>query len=165
MNSNRRMGIMNRRGAMAWRGASVPARGRSSLAGFSLLELLFVIAIIGMLAALVLPRLFGAGESAKVKTTASQMRLLEGALEEFRTVASRYPTEEEGLQALVTLPVTMSEDNWKGPYLQRETLPRDGWDRAFIYRIDPSFGFRLISLGADGQEGGEGFDADIDNRK
>lgn len=133
--------------------------------GFSLLELIFVIAIIGLLAALVLPNLFSQGEKAKVTTTTAQMSTLASALEEFRTVAGRYPTEEEGLQALVTMPTTMSPDVWRGPYLQQETLPRDGWGRAFIYRTDPSFGFRLISLGADGAEGGEEFDADIDNRE
>lgn len=138
-------------------------RERGRAAGFSLLEMLIVIAIIGLLAALVLPRLTGAFGKAEVQTTRATLVQLTTSLQEFRTDNGRYPTEQEGLRALLTKPEGL--ETWKGPYLEKTTLPKDAWNRDFIYKIDPTFGFELISLGADGKEAGTGNDADLSNRK
>lgn len=133
-------------------------RGR----GFSLLEILIVLAIMGLLAALVASRLSGTFGGSQVKATKVQIEQLAVAVERFRTDVQRYPTEQEGLAALLTKP--QDTEGWAGPYLEKNVLPKDAWRRDFIYREDAVFGFRIISLGADGREGGEGENADLDNR-
>lgn len=134
---------------------------RTSDAGFTLLELLVVLVILALLAGLVGPQLFGRVDSAKVKTAETQVRMLRGALQTFRLDIGRYPTNEEGLAALVRPAATVGE-RWKGPYLDGE-LPEDPWDAPYRYNYpaDNLHGFALYSLGADSQEGGEGTDADI----
>lgn len=130
--------------------------------GFSLIEMLFVVAIIGLIAALVLPRLGGAFGTSQVKTTRAQIAQLSTAVEAFKLDVGRYPTEEEGLAALVTRPD--NTPGWQRPYLEKSTVPVDAWGRPFIYKIDADYGFRIISYGGDGAPGGEGENADIDNR-
>jgi general secretion pathway protein G len=134
-----------------------------------LLELIIVIAIIGMLAALVLPNLFGASEDAKIKTTETQMASLDAALQQFRAEFGQFPTEVEGLAVLLEQPASLLTKSKSGlkeskPFLQKNVLPRDGWGNPFVYKLDDNFGFDLISYGSDGQPGGEGNAADLSYR-
>ena len=140
---------------------------RSHRAGFSLIELLFVIAIIGLLVALVAPRLAGAFGGGQIRTTEAQLSQLSSAVEQFRLDVGRLPTQEEGLRALLVRPEGVSADLWKG-YLEKDVLPKDGWGNEFIYsRITDGSSvhdFVIISYGADGQQGGEGDNRDLSNR-
>jgi general secretion pathway protein G len=139
---------------------------RSPLSGgFTLIELMIVMAIIAMLAALVGPRLMNALSSSQVKTTKLQIETLSTSLESFRLDIGRYPTMQEGLAVLVTNTATPIP-NWRGPYLKKKFIPKDAWGHEFIYEIPPKKGgmdFDLYSLGPDGKPGGEGDDADIGN--
>lgn len=137
-------------------------RRRAAARAFSLLEILIVLAIMGLLAALVASRLTGTFGQSQVKATKVQLQSLTASVERFRTDVQRYPTEQEGLQSLVTKP--LDAEGWAGPYLDKNVVPTDAWKRPFIYRTDDTFGFRIVSLGADGKEGGEGENADLDNR-
>lgn len=130
--------------------------------GFTLIELLIVMVILGLLAALVGPRLFGKVDSAKIDTTRTQLASLETSLDAFRLDIGRYPTVEEGLGVLVSQPAedAPGASRWRGPYLKR--LPVDGWGNAYQYKSPGEHGeFDLWSWGADNKEGGEGGDADI----
>lgn len=132
-------------------------------AGFTLLEMLLVVAILALLAALVGSRLVGAFGGAQVKTTKSQIESLSSNIERMRLDIGRYPTAEEGLRVLIEKPQTNAE-KWAGPYLPKEVLPKDGWGNEFVYQIDETWGFRIVSYGADAKPGGEGENADLDNR-
>lgn len=143
---------------------TTPIRGAD--AGFTLMEILIVMAIIAMLAALVGPRLMKALSGSQVKTTRLQVEMLSTSLDAFRLDIGRYPTQEEGLKVLVSNPEINSIARWNGPYLRKAKLPTDSWNRDFIYEIPPKHPgvtFDLYSLGADGKLGGEGEDADIGN--
>ncbi|MBW1917290.1 MAG: type II secretion system major pseudopilin GspG [Deltaproteobacteria bacterium] len=129
--------------------------------GFTLIELMIVLFILGLLAALVAPRLMGRVGKAKVKTAATQMQLLGTALDLFYLDIGRYPTEEEGLQALYQRPSNLAQ--WSGPYLNK-AVPKDPWGNDYIYKFPGEHGpYDLISLGADGSQGGEGDNQDITN--
>lgn len=130
--------------------------------GFTLAEMLFVVIILGLIAALLIPRLGHSLGTGRVKTTQAQIENLAAAVEQFRADVGRYPEEQEGLKALIERPIGL--EKWNGPYLSRRTLPKDGWNNEFVYRRDATFGFVIKSLGADGKEGGEGEAADLDNR-
>jgi general secretion pathway protein G len=137
---------------------------RRHLNGFTLLELLIVVAIIGLLAALVAPRLVGVLGESQAKSTRAQVELLSTALVSFRVSNGRYPSTEEGLAALLVAPEGLP--TWSGPYLRKPTLPTDGWGNPFYYQIPPTLGgidYDLYSTGSDGQPGGEGEAADIGN--
>ena len=136
----------------------------SARTAFSLFELLIVLAIIGLLAALVLPNFGDAFGKSQVKATQQQMAMLTTAIDSFKLDYGRLPTKEEGLKVLIERPDWIDEADWSQP-LQKETLPLDGWKRPFIYELDDTFGYRIISYGADGAAGGEGKNADLDNRK
>lgn len=126
---------------------------------FTLVELLVVMVIIGLLAALVAPRFIRQEEKAKLKATKAQIELLGTALDTLRLDAGRYPTTEEGLEALRTRPGGL--DKWDGPYLKKE-VPLDPWGRPYIYRNPGEHGpYDLLSYGADGAPGGEGDNRDI----
>ena len=132
--------------------------------GFTLIELVIVMAIIALLAALVGPRLFGQLSESRVKTTRAQIELLATALDSFRLDIGRYPAQEEGLTALVTKPRGL--ETWSGPYLRKRALPKDAWQRDFVYAVPATMGgieYDLYSFGADGAPGGEGEDADVGN--
>ncbi len=151
-------------------GMGFPARAREATAwkgratAFTLIEVLFVVIIIGLIAALVVGRLGKTFSRGQVETMKAQVKALGNAVEEFRADVGRYPTEQEGLKALVERPREVDEKAWGGPYLEKKTVPLDAWRHEFIYKHDEKFGFVIRSLGADGKEGGEGDDADIDNR-
>src|SRR5687767_10544016 len=127
--------------------------------GFTLLELLVVIVIIGLLAGYVAPRYFSQVGRSEVQVARAQIDSLEKALDQYRLDMRRYPSPEEGLDALVAKPVSVA--NWNGPYLKK-AVPNDPWGRPFVYRVPGEKGeFDLISLGRDGKPGGSGEDADI----
>ncbi|MGB5855884.1 MAG: type II secretion system major pseudopilin GspG [Oceanisphaera sp.] len=132
-------------------------RGQS---GFTLIELLVVLVILGMLAGLVGPRIFGNVDKSKVKTADTQVRMLRGALQTYRLDVGNYPNTEQGLKALISNPGSVR--SWQGPYLE-DQLPKDPWENNYVYKspVDNLQGFALYSLGADGKEGGDDFDADV----
>ena len=127
--------------------------------GFTLLELLVVVAIIGLLVGYVAPRYFSQIGKSEVQVARAQLDALEKALDQYRLDTRRYPSAEQGLAALVTRPA--NEPNWSGPYLKR-AVPNDPWGRPYFYRSPGQRGeFDLISFGRDGKAGGTGEDADI----
>jgi general secretion pathway protein G len=131
---------------------------RASEKGFTLIELLIVMIILSLLAALVAPKLFQKVGNAKQKAAKTQIALFGGALDQFRLDVGRYPKTEEGLDSLRKNP---GLDTWDGPYLPKE-IPVDPWGKAYIYRCPGEHGdYDLISLGADGTDGGEGENADV----
>jgi general secretion pathway protein G len=132
--------------------------------GFTLIEVLVVIAVIAMLAALVAPNVFQHVGTAKDATARSQIELLGAALDAYRLDNGRYPTTDQGLDALQSEPTIQPlPSNWRGPYL-RKAVPVDPWGAPFIFvspgEINPR-SYDLFSLGADGEPGGEGEDADV----
>ncbi len=142
------------------------ARRRLRLrAGYSLMEVLIAVAIIATLAALVAPRLFGQLDSSKQAAALTQIRMVETALDTMRLDLGRYPSQEEGLVLLVA-PSADVGGSWNGPYMDGG-LPQDPWGTPYRYEAgeDLSRRGRVISLGADGQPGGEGLNADIDPRR
>ena len=134
---------------------------RSFARGFTLLELLVVIVIIGLLAAYVGPKYFSQLGKSEVTVAKAQIEAFEKALDAFRLDVGRYPTTDEGLAALLVKPATTAK--WNGPYLKKN-VPQDPWGHAYIYRAPSSKGeYDIVSYGKDGQPGGNGDDADITN--
>ena len=130
-------------------------------AGFTLIELMIVLFILGLLAALVAPRLMGRVGKAKQKTAQAQIQMLATALDLFNLDVGRYPTEEEGLRSLYAKPESLPA--WSGPYLDK-VVPKDPWARDYVYKYPGEHGpYDLYSMGADGQPGGDGENADITN--
>jgi len=130
--------------------------------GFTLIEMLVVLAILGLLIGLVAPQVMKYLGRARSDAARVQIRNLAGALDLFRLDIHRYPTQQEGLQALVDMPVGMA--NWGGPYLQQKKVPVDPWNRPYIYRIPGEHGeYDLYTLGADNAPGGSGEDQDVTN--
>jgi len=127
------------------------------------MELLVVLVILGLLAALVGPRILGRVGGAKRDVAKSQIALLESALDQYRLDMGRYPSTEEGLNALITPPEDEeARKNWRGPYLKKKKIPKDPWGHPYQYRCPGEHGeYDLWSYGADGQPGGEGENADI----
>lgn len=132
--------------------------------GFTLIELIVVIIVLGLLAGLVGPQILGRVSEAKSKTARTQIELLALALDNYRLDNSSYPTTEQGLAALQERPAREPVPrNWRGPYL-RKAVPADPWGRQYIYRNPgerSKTGFDLSTLGRDGQTGGEDEDADV----
>jgi len=129
--------------------------------GFTLLEIMVVVVIIGLLAALVVPNYMRQVDTANVSRVKGDIRGIETALNLYRLENFRYPSTTEGLEALVTNPGETSAPNWRQ---QLQRVPKDPWERPYQYANPGQHGeFDVFSLGADGQEGGEGTNADIGN--
>ena len=134
-------------------------RQRRTQDGFTLLELLVVLVVLGLLAGIVAPRYFSQLGRSEAKVARAQIEGLAKALDLYRLEVGRYPSSEQGLQALVSAPT--DEARWSGPYLQKK-VPDDPWGHAYIYRYPGENGeYDLLSLGKDGQPGGDGENAEI----
>jgi general secretion pathway protein G len=128
--------------------------------GFTLVEMLVVITIIGLIMGLIGPRVLNYLSESKVKAAKIQMQSFAGALDLFYLDAGRFPSTSEGLSALMQR--TPGVAAWNGPYLKGNTLPNDPWNHPYMYRAPGQHGpYEIISYGADGQEGGSGLAADI----
>jgi general secretion pathway protein G len=135
--------------------------------GFTLLELLVVIVIIGMLASYVGPKYFAQIGKSEVTVAKAQLEGLSKAMDTLRIDLGRYPTAEEGLRPLMVKPD--NANGWNGPYLKKD-VPLDPWGRAYVYKVGGAASadgavsdYQIISLGKDGQPGGSGEDADLSN--
>jgi general secretion pathway protein G len=133
---------------------------RSTEAGFTLVEMLVVITIIGLIMALVAPRVLGYLSESKAKAAKIQIESFGSALDLFFLDSGRYPTGSEGLAALVLRPGNVP--TWNGPYLKGGVVPTDPWGNAYVYRAAGEHGaYEILSYGSDGQEGGTGTASDI----
>ncbi|MCU0915145.1 MAG: type II secretion system major pseudopilin GspG [Planctomycetes bacterium] len=137
-------------------------RRRGVRSGFTMVELMAVLIILGLLAAVVVQNFVGRVDDARVKVTKTSLRQLHTAINQFHMDTGRWPEPEEGLTVLVQQPADVT--NWPpGGYIETVEVPKDGWGRDFIYERYPDIGrpFVIKSLGADGQEEGEGHNADL----
>lgn len=135
-------------------------RGKRRSSGYTLVELLVVLAILGLLVALAAPRVIRYLGTAKTDTARIQIQKLGGVLDLYRLEIGHYPTEEEGLAALVDRPPQV--EAWNGPYLKNRQSLIDPWGIPYVYRSPGEHGeYDLYTLGADGKEGGDGEDQDI----
>jgi general secretion pathway protein G len=133
-------------------------------AGFTLIEMLVVLVIIGLIMGLVGPRVLNYLTDARVKAAKLQIEALSSALDLYYLDNGRYPSSSEGLQALVRRP--SSGDSWNGPYLKGGQVPADPWKNDYVYRAPgDNAPFEIISLGSDGREGGSGSAADLRSGK
>ncbi|MFW1677726.1 type II secretion system major pseudopilin GspG [Pontibacter sp. JAM-7] len=128
--------------------------------GFTLLEILVVLVILGLLASLVGPQVFKQLSSSKTKTAELQIEELSSALDLYRLEVGSYPSTAQGLNALIEQPASV--DSWNGPYLKKKVIRDDPWGNAYLYKFPGDNGeFDLYSLGADKQAGGEGENRDV----
>jgi len=137
-------------------------RKQRARGGFTMVELMAVLIILGLLAGVVVKSFVGQVDKAKVNTTKASLKLLHSAINEYKMTTGRWPGEDEGLYVLIEPPTDGTE--WpEGGYLDTTDIPPDGWGNEFIYELYPESGkpFVIKSLGADAQEGGEGYDADL----
>ena len=145
-------------------GKDTVEKRRKRLGGFSFIEVMVVIIILGLLSSIVGVYLFDSAEQAKADATKSQIKGLETALDLYRLHNSRYPSAEQGLKALLEKPeVGIIPKNWNGPYLRGNNLPEDGWGSPYRYLSVNGKNYEIISLGADGTDGGTDLDADINS--
>ncbi len=138
------------------------SKNRHSTHGFTMVELMAVLIILGLLAAVVVRNFVGKIDQGKVIQTKANLKLLHTAINEFHMDCGRWPGEDEGLTVLIQQPPDVTTYP-PGGYLDTTDLPKDAWGRDFLYELNPESGkaFVIKSLGADGQEGGEGYDADL----
>ena len=142
------------------------AKHRKKQAGYSLLEILIVLAIMGLLATLVAPRLFSSLDKSKVTAAKAQAKSLRLALDAYKLDTGNYPNNAEGLSVLIKAPQN-SNGTWFGPYIDADAIPNDPWNHAFVYeapRLDANgreLSPHVISLGADNAPGGAGLNADV----
>ena len=131
--------------------------------GFSLLELLVVLLLLGAFAGIFAPKIFGQAEKAKQKAAKLEIDQIGQALDLYKLEIGRYPTSQEGLQSLMVAPSGVS--NWNGPYLKRNAVPKDPWSNEYKYVSpgDQNRPYDIISLGSDGKEGGDGDAKDINS--
>jgi general secretion pathway protein G len=139
-----------------WKSRSRPT------AGFTLIELLVVLLILGMIAGLAGPQVMNYLGESKAKAAKLQIEEFGSTLDLFKLDMSRYPDSQEGLQALVQAPSGQGAERWRGPYLKKKGLPKDPWGNDYQYSAPGKHGpYEIVSLGADGREGGEGDNKDI----
>jgi general secretion pathway protein G len=151
------MRSIGNQGVKLHRGFALPRVAQQT--GFTLLELLVVIVIIGLLAGLVAPRYFDQVSKSNTKVARAQIESLEKSLDQYRLDIGRYPTTEQGLAALFTKPANV--EKWQGPYLKK-AVPADPWGNAYQYKAPGEHGeYDLLSLGSDAQVGGTGEAADV----
>jgi general secretion pathway protein G len=137
-------------------------RARGGEAGFTLVEILVVITIIGLIMALVGPRVLNYLAESKVKAARIQVESFASSLDLFYLDAGRYPSTSEGLAALAQRPGAV--ESWNGPYLRTGAVPNDPWGHPYVYRSPGEHGpYDIVSYGADGQQGGTGTAADIES--
>jgi general secretion pathway protein G len=131
--------------------------------GFTMVELMAILVIIGLLAAVVATNVIGKIDKAKVTATKTSLRVLHAAVTQFKLDTGRYPDEEEGLDVLIELPTDADEGYDTAGYLETTEVPKDAWGNEFDYILYPESGkpFVIVSYGADGEESGEGYDADL----
>ena len=129
---------------------------------FTIIEIMAVIVIIGILGGIVAVSVVGKIDKARVTATKASLKMLHNAVIQFKLDTTRYPTEDEGLNALIEQPTDVTGWN-TGGYLETTEIPKDAWGNDFVYQLSPESGkpFVIISYGADGEEGGEGYDADL----
>ena len=129
--------------------------------GFSLIEIIIVITIIGLIVAWAGNRVFGQGDKAKASLAKSRIADISAQLDLYKLETGRYPTSAEGLHALLQAP--QGANNWNGPYVKNADAIKDPWNNEMIYRSPGNEGraFEIISLGSDGKEGGEGVNKDL----
>ena len=129
-------------------------------AGVTLIEMLVVVSIIALFAALVAPSMFQQGDKARVVAARVQINNFEQALTQYKLSTGMFPTTEQGLEALRTKPANLNQ--WEGPYLKKE-IPKDPWGHDYLYKYPGDHGEEpdIISYGLDGQPGGEGLNADV----
>ncbi len=128
--------------------------------GFTLLELLIVMIIIGLLAALIGPKMIGRVGESRQTVAKQQIEGFSSAMEMYKLDTTKYPTQEQGLEALVT--ETQGIANWKGPYLKKKFIPKDPWGNNYVYTYPGEHGdYDIISYGADGNSGGDGESKDV----
>lgn len=142
---------------------SLPTRGLltgKDSRGMTLLELMVVMVILGILATLGTTQVIGYLSRSQVDAAHLQMNQLATALDLFRLDLGRFPTDAEGLSALLTRPESGAE-KWRGPYLTQSTATLDPWGQAYNYKVDGGQSFVLSSFGADSRQGGDGYDADL----
>jgi general secretion pathway protein G len=141
-----------------------PRRARGGEAGFTLVEMLVVITIIGLIMALVGPRVLNYLAESKVKAARIQVESFSSSLDLFYLDNGRYPTTSEGLTALAQRPGVA--EAWNGPYVRGGIVPNDPWGHAYVYRSPGEHGvYDIVSYGSDGQQGGTGTAADIESWK
>ncbi len=130
--------------------------------GFTMVELMAMLIIIGLLATLVVTKVATQIDRARVTTTKANLKLLHAAVNQFKMDTGRYPSEESSLMELVEKPSDVINYQESG-YLESTDIPKDAWGNEFVYMLNPESGkpFVIISYGADGKEGGEGYDADL----
>ncbi len=128
--------------------------------GFTLVEIMAVVLILALLMGIAAKNFIGMTDKARVTTTKATLKELHAAVNMFKLDTGRYPTEEEGLRALIEQPSDVT--GWVG-YLETTEIPKDAWKNELVYLLNPESGkpFVIISYGADGKEGGEGYDADL----
>ena len=135
-------------------------RVRTAQHGMTLIEILVVLVLIGIVLGIVGGNFIGKGEKAKADAAKIEIGQISQTLDLYKLEIGRYPSSQEGLQALINAPAGVA--NWNGPYWKKSTLPRDPWGNEYKYQAPGSKGpYDIISLGADGKEGGEGPDKDI----
>ena len=148
--------------AMTWKLTAMVTKRRycRRQAGFTLVELLVVLIILGLIAAFAAPQVIKYIGGAKSDSAKIQVERLSGVLDLYRLQVGRYPSDDEGLDAMMDQPA--DAPNWDGPYLKKADALIDPWGRPYLYRFPGEYGdFDLYTLGADGQDGGEGENRDL----
>ncbi|MGB2810106.1 MAG: type II secretion system major pseudopilin GspG [Sedimentisphaerales bacterium] len=131
--------------------------------GFTMVELMAVLIILGLLATVLVQNFMGSTDKARVITTKANLKILHAAVMQYKMDTGQFPTEEEGLMALIEPPSEVEDLAEPGGYLETTEITKDGWGNEFYYELYPESGksFVIISWGADGEEGGEGYDTDL----